>query len=78
MTVIVPGVYGHGKIELLEAPPGIQEGPVRVVLIQEPNPKPPPSPLTFGKYRTGTLSTPEDFQEAEWRGEAEFDNLHGR
>jgi len=77
MAAIVAGVYKQGKVELLETPAGIREGPVRVVLIEEVA-KPAPQPLTFGKYRTGTPSAPEDFRAAEWRGEEEFDDLYGQ
>ena len=73
--------YGHlrqGKIELLETPSGLREGPVRVVLI-EADPSPSPARyLTFGKYKGGCQSTLEDFKDAEWHGEGEFDDLHGK
>jgi hypothetical protein len=78
MTTIVEGFYHEGKIDLLQAPPGLPEGRVRVIVIAEQQPKPPPCPLTFGKYRTGRMSTLEDFQDAEWHGEEEFDNRHGQ
>ena len=39
--------------------------------------KPAPCFLTYGKYQ-GEKSTLEDFKDAEWRGEAEFDNQYGR
>ena len=48
------------------------------MLIEEEEPLSSPRPLTFGKHRTGTSSTPEDFSAAEWRGEEEFDGLYGR
>ena len=74
MTVIVEGFYSQGKIDLLATPPGVPEGPVRVIVIPAEQPKPPPCYLTFGKYPTGRLSTLEDFQDAQWDGEKEFDN----
>lgn len=77
MTAIVAAVYKQGKIELLETPSGLRDGPVRVVLIEEDVPKPPPHPLIFGKYQSGGPSTLEDFREAEWRGEEEFDGPRG-
>ncbi|HVC95833.1 MAG TPA: hypothetical protein VND64_19235 [Pirellulales bacterium] len=69
MTTVVEGFYRDGNIELSEPPRGLQEGPVRVILIAEDQPKPPPLYLTFGKYPTGRMSTIEDFKEAEWRRE---------
>jgi len=77
MTTIVEGFYKQGKIELLETPRGLPEGRVRVILISEEPAKPSPSYLTFGKYQTGRMSTFEDFKEAEWHGEEEFDERHG-
>lgn len=78
MAAIVAGIYKQGKVELLETPIGLREGRVRVVLIEEDKPKPPPRYLTLGKYRTGTLSTLEDFRDAEWHGEEEFDEPNGQ
>jgi hypothetical protein len=78
MTAIVAGVYKQSKLELLEIPTGLREGRVRVVLIEEEQAKPPPRYLTFGKYPAGRLSTPEDFKDAEWHGEEEFDNFCGQ
>lgn len=73
MTVTVAGIYKQGKVELLETPTGLREGPVRVVLIEEGEVKPAPRHLTFGKYRSGRLSSLEDFEDAQWQGEKEFD-----
>jgi len=78
MTAMVKGVYNQGKIELLETPAGLPEGPVRVIVFAEEPRKAPPTYLTFGKYRTGKMSSLEDFQNAEWHGEEEFDDRHGK
>ena len=78
MTAIVEGFYKQGNIELLETPHGLHEGRVQVIVIAKDQPKPAPSCLTFGKYSTGRMSTLEDFQDAEWQGEEEFDNRHGQ
>ncbi len=78
MTAVVRGVYKKGTIELLETPAGLREGPVRVVLVEEAVPRAAPRLLTFGKYHAGSLSTVQDFKDAEWRGEAEFDGLYGK
>jgi hypothetical protein len=73
MTAILEGFYKQGTIELQEPPAGLPEGPVRVILIAEKQPKPPPCYLTFGKYQSGKMSTLEDLQDAEWHGEEETD-----
>jgi hypothetical protein len=78
MTAILEGHYKHGTIELWQAPPGLPEGRVRVIILADEHPKPPPSPLTCGKYRSGRMSTLEDFRDAEWHGEEEFDTPHGQ
>ena len=77
MAAIVPGVYKQGKVELLETPTGLREGRVRVMLIEEPEPRPEPQYLVFGKYSGGKDLTLEDFRDAEWHGEPEFDDLNG-
>jgi hypothetical protein len=78
MTAIVEGFHKHGKIDLLEPPPGLPEGRVRVIVLAQEQPKSPPSPLTFGKYQTGRMSTLEDFKDAEWHGEEESDAANGQ
>ncbi len=78
MTAIIEGFYKQGKIDLPEAPPGLPEGPVRVIVIPIEQPKLPPCPLTFGKYQTRRMSTLEDFKDAEWNGHDDFDGLHGQ
>ncbi|HZP85153.1 MAG TPA: hypothetical protein VFB21_26255 [Chthonomonadaceae bacterium] len=78
MTAIVEGIYKEGKVELLETPVGLREGRVRVILTEEPEEKPAPRYLQRGKYKGGRMSTLEDFKEAEWHGEEEFDDLYGR
>ena len=70
MTAIIEGLYKDGKIDLLETPSGLPEGPVRVIIIAGAQAKQPPRYLTFGMYQSGRMSTLEDFQDADWRGEA--------
>jgi hypothetical protein len=77
MTAIVAGIYRQGKLELLETPTGLREGRVRVVLTEEPEQKPEPRYLVRGKYKGERMSTLEDFKEAEWHGEEEFEDLYG-
>ena len=76
MTAMVSGIYKDGKIELLETPDSLREGRVRVLIIEEENPKPAPRYLVRGKYKGGKDITLEDFKEAEWHGEEEFDDLY--
>jgi hypothetical protein len=77
VPTIVEGVYRQGTIELHAPPPGLRDGPVRVILLEPEPPKPTPHYLTFGKYKGGRLSTPDDFQDAGWHGEPEFHDGHG-
>ena len=77
MATIVEGFYKHGHIELLDPPPDLPEGPVRVIVLSQEPAKPPPCFLTFGKY-PGDNSTLEDFRDAQWHGEEEFDPPHGQ
>ncbi len=78
MTAILEGIYKQGRIELRETPTGMREGPVRVVLIAQDQPQPASRYLTFGKYPTGRQATLDDFREAEWHGEKEFDDPYGQ
>jgi hypothetical protein len=78
VTAIVAGVYKQGKIELLETPKDLREGRVRVILIEDEGPVPAPRFLVRGKYKGVRDTTLEDFKDAEWHGEAEFDDLDGR
>jgi hypothetical protein len=74
MTTILEGIHKKGHIELLEVPPGLPEGRVRVILIAEQErPKPPPRMMTYGMY-AGDNSTLDDFKDAEWHGEKEWDD----
>jgi hypothetical protein len=78
VTAIVAGVYKQGKVELLETPMGLREGRVRVVLIEDEERAPARHYLVRGKYKGGLDTTLEDFKDAEWHGEEEFDDLDGR
>jgi hypothetical protein len=77
MAAMVMGIYKEGKIELLETPTGLPEGRVRILLIPEEQPKPAPRYLVRGKYKGDKDTTLEDFKDAEWHGEEEFDDLYG-
>jgi len=78
MTAILDGFYKQGHIELVQAPHDLPDGRVRIILIPQDHLKVPPRYLVFGKYQTGRMSTLEDFQEAEWHGDAEIDQQHGQ
>jgi hypothetical protein len=75
MTATVAGFYKEGKLELLETPKGLREGRVRVILSEEDETKPAQRYLEFGKYKGDIDTTLEDFKDAEWHCEAEFDDL---
>jgi hypothetical protein len=78
MTALVIGIYKGGKIELLETPAGLREGRVRILVIEEPDRKVEPRYLQPGKYGGRDNTTLEDFKEAEWHLEEEFDDADGR
>lgn len=70
MTTVLEGVYKQGTIELVQPPPDLPEGRVRVIVIpQDDRPKPAPRMITYGMF-PGDKSTLEDFKEAaEWQKE---------
>jgi hypothetical protein len=78
MVSIVKGVLKDGKLELLEKPAGLHDGEVTVTLVQAEDAALIPRYLTRGKYKGGRMSTEEDFKDAEWRGEPEFDDQYGK
>ena len=78
MTTMVIGIYKEGRIELLEKPEGLREGRVRILLTEDEETKPEPRYLQFGKYKGDKDTTLEDLKEAEWQGEAEFDDLYSK
>ena len=77
MVSIVKGVLKNGKLELLEAPAGLHDGEVTVTLVQSEDNPTTAQYLIYGKYKGGRMSTEEDFKEAEWHGEPEFDAEFG-
>ena len=78
MTAIVAGVYKQGKLQLLETPLGLREGRVRVTLTEELDTQQEPLDVVYGKYKGEQMSTLEDFREAEWHGEEDWDASVGR
>jgi hypothetical protein len=77
VTTLVTGIYRDGKIELLETPMGVREGRARVLLTQDEEPRAAPQYLVRGKYKGSKDPTLDDFRDAEWHGEPEFDDLRG-
>jgi hypothetical protein len=75
VTTLVTGIYRDGKIELLETPIGVREGRVRVLLTEDEDSKPAPRYLVRGKYKGNKDTTLDDFRDAEWHSEPEFDDL---
>lgn len=71
MQTTIAGIYKDGKVELLETPPGVREGRVRVALSEDSQATAAPHFLQYGKYAHGRLSTEDDFLSAEWHGGAE-------
>lgn len=65
MPASVAGIYKNGKIELLETPRGVPEGPVEVIVMESVPAKPGARLLQRGKYQGSgrPLSTEEDFCE---------------
>ncbi len=77
MTTILEGICKQGRIDLVQPPPGLPEGRVRIILIADDRPQPLPRLLIFGKYPLDD-STLEDFRCAQWHGEPEFDPSNGQ
>lgn len=78
MPALIEGVYKQGRIELSQIPPGLREGPVRVIVLEAGGPVSESGGMTFGKYSGVRMSTADDFREAEWRGEEECADSDGR
>ncbi len=74
MSTIVAGIYKGGTVELLEAPAGVREGPVQVILVPDQESPAAPRVLQYGKYAHGNLSTEEDFRLAEWHRRVAVDD----
>jgi hypothetical protein len=77
MTSLLTGIYTRGKVDLLEPPPDLREGQVRVLLIEDPVSPSTSGLMRFGQFSGDVLPTEEDFKIAEWRAGAEFDELNG-
>ena len=76
MTAVIEGIYKQGKIELVQPPANLPEGPVRVIVIADDRPKPAPRMMTFGCLGSGDMSTLEDFNYTEWQ--KEWDGPNGQ
>jgi hypothetical protein len=69
-------LYKQDQIELLQTPRDMPDWRVRIIMIPQDQLNTPARYLTLGKYQTGRKSTLDDFREAEWHGDAEFDPQH--
>lgn len=66
------GVYRNGKIELLETPEGMSEGPVFVTFLDSQPSDVVPQSISFGMFAAGgQKSTEADFKAAEFQGDGE-------
>lgn len=77
MASLLTGIYTHGRIDLVEAPPGLREGRVRVLMIEDSAPPVTSGLMRFGQFSGGAEPTEEDFKIAEWGADSEFDELNG-
>ena len=75
MLQTVKGIYRDGKVELDEAPQGVQEATVLVTFLPAESAKPaPPRQIYFGMLRGAWKPMEEeDFKAAEWHGDEEPD-----
>jgi hypothetical protein len=78
MLRTVYGVYDHGVIRLTEAPDDIDQANVLVTFLTPASTVNAPSQIRYGQFSQGRKSQEEDFALAEWRGDADLDEDHGR
>ncbi|HSU66410.1 MAG TPA: hypothetical protein VLJ39_06045 [Tepidisphaeraceae bacterium] len=72
MTLItVEGNYKNGRIDLTEAPVGIDEAQVIVTFLPKAQPAKPSRPIYFGMFKGDRETNEEDFKIAEWHGPKE-------
>lgn len=69
MLFTVEGTYSEGKIELIEQPTGIKHAKVLVTFLTTDEQPELPCVMRYGQFAGTSLSTEDDFQIAEWRGE---------
>lgn len=71
MLLTIEGTYKDGKIELMETPPGVQQARVIVTFLTSNKAALQPHHMVYGQFTGQQMSTEEDFELAEWRGEPE-------
>ena len=74
MLLTVEGKYKNGKVDLLEAPPGVGEARVIVTFLPAAAPSQEADirgMMRLGQFAGPNLSTEEGFKAAEWRGGVE-------
>lgn len=69
MLFTVEGTYTEGKVELIEQPTGITHAKVLVTFLTTEEKPELPCLMRYGLFAGPSLSTEDDFQIAEWRGE---------
>ena len=69
MLFTVEGMYTEGKVELSEQPTGIKHAKVLVTFLTTEEESELPCAMRYGQFAGSSLSTEDDFQIAEWRGE---------
>ena len=74
MWTTVEGIYRHGTIELVERPPDVEESRVLVTFLRPSDARKLGRQMMFGQFPGARVSSEEDFQIAEWRGEASDDD----
>jgi hypothetical protein len=67
----IEGVYKHGKIELSELPPDVLESRVIVTFVEQKKTQAQKQRMRFGMFSGNNLSTEEDFQITEFKGDTE-------
>jgi hypothetical protein len=70
MLITIEGMYKDGKIDLAEAPQGIDGAKVIVTFLPPENPNV-GRMLKLGQFAGPNMSTEEDFKMAEWHGPKE-------
>ena len=69
MLFTVEGTYAEGKVELSEQPAGIKHAKVLVIFLTTAQKPELLCAMRYGQFAGTSLSTEDDFQIAEWRGE---------
>jgi hypothetical protein len=71
MLQSIPGIYKGGKVELNNLPSNLSESPVIVTFLESNKAQVEKQIMQFGMFSGNKLSTAQDFQLAEFRGDTE-------